>query len=99
MPAARELSSRTRVEAALRQLDASHLAVRDVLTIDDGWVVTLKQGFPAHSGLKKAHETMAELEHALRAVLPEVVRVHVDPEVFSSGRRDEEADQKWAKDF
>jgi divalent metal cation (Fe/Co/Zn/Cd) transporter len=51
------------------------------------------------SGLKKVHETMAELEHALRAVLPEVVRVHVDPEVFSSGRRDEEADQKWAKDF
>jgi cation diffusion facilitator family transporter len=99
MPAVRELSSRTRVEAALRQLDASHLAVRDVLTIDDGWVVTLKQGFPAPSGLKKVHETMAELEHALRAVLPEVVRVHVDPEVFSSGRRDEEADQKWAKDF
>src|ERR1700722_4970557 len=99
MPAVRESSSRARVEAALRELDASHLAVRDVLTIDDGWVVTLKQGFPAPSGLKKVHEAMAELEHALRALLPEVVRVHVDPELFSSGRRDEEADQKWAKDF
>jgi hypothetical protein len=35
--------------------------------------------------LKKAHEAMAELEQALRALVPEVVRVHVDPEVFTSG--------------
>jgi cation diffusion facilitator family transporter len=83
-PAVRESSSRARVEAALRELNASHLAVRDVLIIDDGWVVTLRQGFPAPSGLKKVHEAMAELEHALRALVPEVVRVHVDPEVFSS---------------
>jgi cation diffusion facilitator family transporter len=85
-PAVRETSSRKRVEAALRELDASHLAVRDVLTIDDGWVVTLKQGFPAQSGLKKVHATMAELEYALRAMLPEVVRVHVDPEVFRASQ-------------
>jgi len=84
MPAVRESSSRARVEAALRELDASHLAVRDVLIVDDGWVVTLQQGFPAPSGLKKVHEAMAELEHALRVLLPEVVRVHVDPELVSS---------------
>jgi divalent metal cation (Fe/Co/Zn/Cd) transporter len=84
VPAIRESSSRARVEAALRELDASPLAVRDVLIVDDGWVVTLKQGFPAPSGLKKVHEAMGELEHALRVLLPEVVRVHVDPELFSS---------------
>jgi cation diffusion facilitator family transporter len=84
--AVRDSSARAKVEAALRELDASHLAVRDILTIDDGWVVTLKQGFPAPSALKKAHEAMAELEHALRALVPEIVRVHVDPEVFTSER-------------
>lgn len=82
--AVRDSSARAKVEAALRELDASHLAVRDILAIDDGWVVTLKQGFPAPSTLKKAHEAMAELEHALRALVPEIVRVHVDPEVFTS---------------
>jgi divalent metal cation (Fe/Co/Zn/Cd) transporter len=85
VPAVRDRAARAKVEAALRELDASHLAVRDVLTIDDGWVVTLKQGFPAPSALKKAHEAMAELEQALRALVPEVIRVHVDPEVFASG--------------
>lgn len=84
-PAVREGSSRARVEGALRKFAATEdLAVRDVLTIDDGWVVTLKQAFPASAGLKEAHEAMAELEHALRAALPEVVRVHVDPEVSPS---------------
>ncbi|HEY0791356.1 MAG TPA: hypothetical protein VGD78_09870, partial [Chthoniobacterales bacterium] len=81
-PAVRQGSAKAQVEAVLRTLAANDdVAVRDVLTTDDGWVVTLKQAFPASNGLKDAHEAMAGLERALRAAVPEVVRVHVDPEV------------------
>jgi hypothetical protein len=38
-PGVRESSPRARVEAAFRELDASHLAVRDVLIVDDHLVV------------------------------------------------------------
>jgi divalent metal cation (Fe/Co/Zn/Cd) transporter len=86
-PAVRQGSAKAQVEAALRALAAKDdVAVCDVLTTDDGWVVTLKQGFPASTGLKGAHEAMVGLERALRAAVPEAVRVHVDPEVAPSGQ-------------
>lgn len=81
-PAVRQPSAKARVEAALRELPGTQdIVVGDVLTIDDGCVVTLKQSFPPSTELKVAHEAMAGLEGALRAAVPEVVRVHVDPEI------------------
>ncbi|HEY0790939.1 MAG TPA: cation diffusion facilitator family transporter, partial [Chthoniobacterales bacterium] len=45
-PAVRQGSAKAQVEAVLRTLAANDdVAVRDVLTTDDGWVVTLKQAF------------------------------------------------------
>ena len=46
-------------------------------------VVTLEKTFTEVTSLAKSHEQMARLERALHASLPEVVRIHINPEVAS----------------
>jgi cation diffusion facilitator family transporter len=81
-PAVRHAPSNERVKEALAKLpEAGHFRVHDVLVMDEGLVVTLEKSFPGRTPLSETHDKMAELERALRNALPEVVRVHINPEI------------------
>ncbi len=55
--------------------------IHDVLLTDEGLVVTLKRAFPGHTSLRETHEEMSELERTLKSLIPELARVHIDPEI------------------
>jgi len=81
-PAVRHLPSTRRVQEALSKLpEARDVRLQDVLVTDDGLVVTLEKGFPGRTPLFETHEMMAGLERALRMSVPDVVRVHINPEI------------------
>jgi cation diffusion facilitator family transporter len=81
-PAIRHAPSTQRVKEALAKLpEAGHFTVQDVLVMDEGLVVTLEKSFAGHTPLSETHHKMANLERALRNALPEVVRVHINPEL------------------
>jgi divalent metal cation (Fe/Co/Zn/Cd) transporter len=83
-PAVRHTPSTRRVEEALTQLaEARNVKVQDVLVTDEGLVVTLEKSFPGATSLAESHDQMAGLERALRTSLPDVVRVHINPEIAS----------------
>jgi uncharacterized membrane protein YjjP (DUF1212 family) len=76
--------STRRVEEALSRLpEARNVRVQDVVVTDEGLVVTLEKTFAAVTSLAESHDQMADLERALRASLPEVVRIHINPEISS----------------
>jgi len=81
-PAVRHLPSTQRIQEALARLpDAAGVHVEDVLVTDEGLVVTLEKEFVPGTPLAQAHDTMARLERALRGAQPEVIRVHINPEI------------------
>jgi divalent metal cation (Fe/Co/Zn/Cd) transporter len=81
-PAVRHAPSDERVKQALANLpEAGHFRVQDVLVMDEGLVVTLEKSFSGKTPLAETHDKMADLERALRNALPEVVRVHINPEI------------------
>ena len=83
-PAVRHVPSTRRVEEALSRLpEARNVRVQDVVVTDDGLVVTLEKTFAGVTPLAESHDQMADLERALRASLPEVVRIHINPEISS----------------
>jgi cation diffusion facilitator family transporter len=83
-PAVRHVPSTRRVEEALSQLpEARNVRVQDVVVTDEGLVVTLEKTFAGVTSLAESHDQMASLERALRASLPEVVRIHINPEIAS----------------
>ena len=85
-PAVRHLPSTRRVEEALSKLpEAKNVRVQDVLVTDEGLVVTLETTFKGTTSLAQTHELMAGLERAIHASLPDVTRVHINPEIASSG--------------
>jgi len=47
-------------------------------------VVTLKRAFPGHTSLRETHEQMSELERTLKSLIPELARVHIDPEISNA---------------
>ena len=80
-PAVRHLPSTRHVEKALSNLpEAKNVRVQDVLVTDEGLVVTLEKTFKGTSSLAQTHELMAGLERAIHSSLPEVIRVHINPE-------------------
>jgi len=86
-PAVRHPPSTQRVQEALSKLpEAKNVRLQDVLVTDDGLVVTLEKRFPGTTPLFETHEMMAGLERALRMSVPDVVRVHINPEIASPGR-------------
>jgi cation diffusion facilitator family transporter len=86
-PAVRHLPSTQRVQEALSKLpEARDVRLQDVLVTDDGLVVTLEKGFPGTTPLFETHEMMAGLERALRMSVPDVVRVHINPEITLPGK-------------
>lgn len=83
-PAVRHVPSTRRVEEALSRLpEARNVRVQDVVVTDEGLVVTLEKTFAGVTPLAESHDQMANLERALRASLPEVVRIHINPEISS----------------
>jgi cation diffusion facilitator family transporter len=83
-PAVRHLPSTRHVEKALANLpEAKNVRVQDVLVTDEGLVITLEKTFKGTSSLAQTHELMAGLERAIHASLPEVTRVHINPEIES----------------
>src|SRR5260221_7943301 len=63
---------------------ALDVRIHDVLLTDEGLVVTLKKAFPGHTSLRETHEEMSELERTLKSLIPELARVHIDPEIFNT---------------
>ena len=55
--------------------------LHDVLEMDEGLVLTLKENFSGETSLREAHGAMADLERSLKLILRKVVRVHVDREI------------------
>ena len=83
-PAVRHLPSTRRVEEALSKLpEAKNVRVQDVLVTDEGLVVTLEKSFKGTISLEQTHELMAGLERAIHSSMPEVTRVHINPELES----------------
>jgi cation diffusion facilitator family transporter len=82
-PAERRSSSTRKVRAVLSKLpQAANTRVRDALVTDEGLVVTLEREFPGEMSLRETHEAMTELERDLKLRVPDIVRVHVDPEIL-----------------
>jgi hypothetical protein len=76
------LPSTQGVQEALAKLpEAKNVRLQDVLVTDEGLVVTLEKGFPGTTPLSETHELMGSLETALRSSVPDVVRVHINPEI------------------
>jgi len=67
-----------RVVAQLPHADA--VAHVEALLTDEGPIVTLRCAFPPETPLRQVHTAMASLERELRRVIPDVVRVQIDPE-------------------
>ena len=83
-PAVRHVPSTRRVEEVLSELpEAKDVRVQDVVVTDEGLVVTLEKTFSGVTSLAESHGQMASLERALHASLPEIVRIHINPEIAS----------------
>jgi cation diffusion facilitator family transporter len=81
-PAIRQLSAIKQVQEFLSQLpQAANVRVHDVLVTEDGLVATLTEKFPGETSIREAHDAMTDLERTLKLSIPEVVTVHVDPEI------------------
>jgi cation diffusion facilitator family transporter len=63
------------------KLRATDTRLHDVLVTDEGLVVTVKKPFAGDTSLREVHEAMTQLERQIEELNPEIVRVHVDPEV------------------
>jgi cation diffusion facilitator family transporter len=86
-PAVKHPASTRRVEETLSKLpEASNVKVQDVLVTDEGLVVTIEKSFNGSTSLEQTHEVMASLERAIYSTLPDVIRVHVNPEIEKSAR-------------
>jgi divalent metal cation (Fe/Co/Zn/Cd) transporter len=82
-PAERQSRSTLKVSDVLSKLrQAANTRVQDVLVTDDGLVVTLEREFPGEMSLRETHEMMTDLERDLKLRVPDIVRVHVDPEIL-----------------
>jgi hypothetical protein len=69
-------------DTLVHMLKASGTRLHDVLVTDEGLVVTVKKPFAGDTSLRQVHEAMTELERQIQELNPEIVRVHVDPEVL-----------------
>jgi cation diffusion facilitator family transporter len=80
-PAVRYAPLNAEIQRVLAQLpDASAVAQVETLLTDAGTIVTLRCAFPPETPLSEVHNAMAHLERDLRRVVPDVVRVQIDPE-------------------
>ena len=80
---AREQSATTQSvrDALSKSPEAAKARIRDVLVTAQGLVVTLERQFPGEMSLREAHELMSNLERTLKLEIPNIAKVHVDPEI------------------
>jgi divalent metal cation (Fe/Co/Zn/Cd) transporter len=87
-PAVRYAPLNAEIQRVLAQLaDASAVAHVETLLTDAGTIVILRCAFPPETPLSEVHNAMARLERDLRRVVPDVVRVQIDPEPTSDQGR------------
>ena len=80
-PAVRYTPLNAEIQRVVEQLpDALAVAQVETLLIDAGTIVTLRCAFPPETPLSEVHNAMARLERDLRRVVPDIVRVQIDPE-------------------
>jgi divalent metal cation (Fe/Co/Zn/Cd) transporter len=81
--ARRWFAANRKVRDALAKLPQKTTArLRDALVTDDGLVVTLETKFPGEMSLRATHEAMTDLERNLKSSVPDIIRIHVDPEIL-----------------
>jgi divalent metal cation (Fe/Co/Zn/Cd) transporter len=81
--ARRRFASTGKVRDALAKLpQTANARVRDTLVTDEGLVVTLERKLPGEMPLRATHEAMTDLERSLKSSVPDIIRVHVDPEIL-----------------
>jgi len=68
-------------DVVLSLAQAADVRVHDVLITDEGLVVTVQRAFPGDRSLRETHEEMTELERTLKPLIPDLARVHIDPEI------------------
>lgn len=77
----RHIPSLEKVRLALADLtEYQHVDIDEVLLTDEGLVVTLIMTLPGDTSLASTHTIMYELERALKLKVPDIIRVHIDPE-------------------
>ncbi|MBV9875348.1 MAG: hypothetical protein JO025_11515, partial [Verrucomicrobia bacterium] len=81
-PARKQSGTTQSVRDALsKSPEAAKARIRDVLVTDQGLVVTLERQFPGEMSLREAHEVMSNIERSLKLEIPNIAKVHVDPEI------------------
>ncbi|NLR62249.1 cation-efflux pump [Chitinophaga polysaccharea] len=77
----RHIPSMEKVRLALADLtEYQHVDIDEVLLTDEGLVVTLIMTLPGDTSLANTHTIMYDLERALKLQVPDIIRVHIDPE-------------------
>ncbi|NLR81373.1 cation diffusion facilitator family transporter [Chitinophaga eiseniae] len=77
----RHIPSLEKVRLALADLtEYQHVDIDEVLLTDEGLVVTLIMTLPGDTSLASTHTIMYDLERALKLKVPDIIRVHIDPE-------------------
>ncbi|TWF35729.1 cation diffusion facilitator family transporter [Chitinophaga polysaccharea] len=77
----RHIPSMEKVRQALADLtEYQHVDIDEVLLTDEGLVVTLIMTLPGDTSLASTHTIMYDLERALKLKVPDIIRVHIDPE-------------------
>lgn len=80
-PAVRYAPLEEQVRQAIDTLsNASSIGLTEALLTNDGIIITLHCYFPGDTLLTDVHTAMARMERELRRVIPDVVRVQIDPE-------------------
>ncbi|MBO9727253.1 MAG: cation diffusion facilitator family transporter [Chitinophaga sp.] len=79
--ARRQVEAFERVKVALIKLTAwPNVKIDEVLQTDEGLVVTLIIYLAGDTSLAYTHTIMYDLERALKVEVPDIIRVHIDPE-------------------
>jgi cation diffusion facilitator family transporter len=81
-PAVRYPPLNERVGQALQSLSvATAISETETLLTDKGIVVTLHCQFTGATLLTEVHDAMADIEHELRRVMPEIVSIQISPHI------------------
>ena len=80
--AIQDLQLTAEVEQIIHAMN-EHVILDNVLTINDGLILTIKLPLEGSSSLIEAHSAMSNLERQIRAKINNIVKVHVDPEPMS----------------
>lgn len=75
----KDLTKRTQ-EALIQYGHPKGVFLEDAFQTEEGWIVILRMEIDGQTSLAKAHTLMYNFEHSLRTIIPEITRIHIDPE-------------------